>query len=293
MRTMEIGIGLPATHPGTPSWQLTEWARRADGHGFSTLGILDRLVYDNYEPLTTLAAAAAVTERIRLATSILIAPYRADVAVLAKQAATVQRLSEGRLVLGMAAGFREDDYGSNGTSARGRGARLDAMVERMRRIWAGAPEEGFEHPIGPLPESGPPRLMFGGHSEGALRRAGRHGWAWIAGGSTGKDYRANLAKARGVWSADGIAEDAEPRKVALLYTALGPDAERHAEEYLGRYYAFLGPQFARRVVGGALTDAAALRDTVAEYRESGCDELLLFPCAAGPDQVDLFAKAVL
>ncbi|MFC7591183.1 LLM class flavin-dependent oxidoreductase [Nonomuraea antimicrobica] len=184
---MDIGVALPSLIPGARAGRLLEWARRADRLGFSTLGALDRLVYDGLESLTALAAAAAVTERIELATTVLIAPYRADVAVLAKQAATVDLLSGGRLILGLAAGLREDDYTANGTVLAGRGRRLDAMTERLQRIWSG-PEDGFGNPVGPvLPR--PPRLLFGGHSEAALRRAARHGWGWIAGGGAPRATR--------------------------------------------------------------------------------------------------------
>src|SRR5947209_5832233 len=100
---MEIGIGLPATIPGVEREQLLEWARRADARGFSSLGVIDRLVYGNLESLVTLGAAAAVTERIRLTTAILLLPFR-NAAVVAKQAATVDRISDGRLVLGVAVG---------------------------------------------------------------------------------------------------------------------------------------------------------------------------------------------
>src|SRR3954469_13863033 len=111
---MDVGIGLPATIPGVEGAQLIEWARRAEARGFSSLGTIDRLVYGNYEPLIALAAAAAVTERIRLATSILIAPYRRNAAHLAKEALSVDRLSGGRLVFGVAVGGREDDYEASG-----------------------------------------------------------------------------------------------------------------------------------------------------------------------------------
>src|SRR5262245_37625801 len=99
---MEVAIGLPSTIRGVEGAQVVEWARRAEAAGFSSLGTIDRIVYGNYDPLIALAAAAAVTERIRLVTSILILPLRTNTALMAKQAATVQRMSGGRLVLGLA-----------------------------------------------------------------------------------------------------------------------------------------------------------------------------------------------
>jgi alkanesulfonate monooxygenase SsuD/methylene tetrahydromethanopterin reductase-like flavin-dependent oxidoreductase (luciferase family) len=78
-----------------------------------------------------------VTERIRLATAILIAPYRANGALVAKQAATVDHLSNGRLVLGVAPGGREDDFEASGVDFHSRGKIFDEMLEQWRRIWAG------------------------------------------------------------------------------------------------------------------------------------------------------------
>ncbi len=83
-------------------------ARR--GARFSSLGTIDRIAYENYEPLVALAAAAAVTEQIGLATTVLLGPLRENAVVLAKQVASLHALSGGRFTLGIGLGGRDDDY---------------------------------------------------------------------------------------------------------------------------------------------------------------------------------------
>src|SRR3954454_9396523 len=134
---MKIGIGLPNTVPGTEGDDMREWATRAESAGFSTLGTIDRTVYRNHEPLIALAYAAAVTERIGLLTSILIAPLRSNTALLAKQAASVDVLSGGRLTLGLSVGGREDDFEVAGVDFSKRGAIFDHQLEEMHELWSG------------------------------------------------------------------------------------------------------------------------------------------------------------
>src|SRR3954471_19624764 len=158
---MEVGIGLPTTIPGVERDQVLEWARRAEARDFSSLGTIDRVVYRNYEPLLALAAAAAVTERIRLATTVLLAPIRANAALLAKQAATVDHLSNGRLVLGVAIGGREGDDEASGGDFHTRGRQFDQRLEPWQGVGGGG-SFGTAGGIGPKPPRGRPTLIIGG-----------------------------------------------------------------------------------------------------------------------------------
>src|SRR5215208_7202316 len=178
---MDIGIGLPATIPWTNAPLILEWAKRADSSPFSSLGILDRLVYPNYEPLITLAAAAAVTERVRLMTTVLIAPLR-RAGVLAKQAATIEALSGGRLTLGLGVGAREDDFQFAPASFHDRGRRFEEQLELMKGVWSGQPVSEEVGAVGPPPaQEGGPELLIGGYTPVSIRRVGRWGDGFISG----------------------------------------------------------------------------------------------------------------
>ena len=279
---MEVGIGLPATIPGVTGDQLTDWARRADSAGFSSLGTIDRIAYANYEPFIALAAAAAVTERIRLLTSIAILPYRVNAAFVAKQAASIQSLSGGRLVLGLAVGGREDDFEASGVDFEGRGRAFEAMLERMKEVWAG--EE-----IGPAVDP-PPSLIIGGQVQAAYERAARYGDGWIMGGGPPDQLAQGREKAEAAWKEAG--REGSPRIMALVYYALGDGAQEHANTYLHDYYAWLG-DIAGMIASSAATDADTVKQYVSGFEQAGCDELICFPCSPDPEQVDLLADAAL
>ena len=283
---MEIGIGLPNAVRGVARDGIVEWARRAEAAGFSSLGTIDRIAYPNYESLIALAAAAAVTERIRLVTDIMIAPLRASAALLAKQSATIDHLSGGRLVLGLAPGGREDDFALSGVDFHRRGRLFDEQLEALPRLWAG---EGGLGPAAASP-GGRPGLLIGGANEKAYARAARHADGWTAGGAGPEAFGQAREAVRAAWKDAG--RDGEPRTMALFYFALGDDPEGAARASLGDYYSFLG-EYAERVVEGALKDPGALRSTLAAYKEAGADEVICFPASADPAQVDLLAAAVL
>jgi alkanesulfonate monooxygenase SsuD/methylene tetrahydromethanopterin reductase-like flavin-dependent oxidoreductase (luciferase family) len=278
---MDVAIGLPNAVPGTTGGQLVEWARRADARGFSSLGTIDRIVYENYEPLTALAAAAAVTERIGLCTSVLLGPLRVNATELAKQALSLHALSGGRFTLGIGLGGRDDDYEASGVELAGRGRRLDTMLAEIKEVWSGGR-------VGPTVE-GAPRLVVGGHADASFARAARFADGWIAAGSGPDQFSAGASKAEAAWSEAG--RDAGPRTMALAYYSLGDRAEQEARAYLTDYYAWLGEDVAEFLVAGAAKDPETVKQYIATYEAAGCDELILFPSSSDPAQVDLLAAA--
>jgi len=277
---MDIGVGLPHALRGVSGETIVTWAKEADEAGFSSLATLDRLVYDNFESLTTLAAAAAVTSRAKLVTSILISPLHGNTALFAKQAATIDRLSNGRLVLGIAAGSRPDDFRASKIEMGGRGKGIEAQVAEARAIWAGE-RRGFAGGIGPALPAAPPILM-GGHSPAAINRASRLADGWISGGGGVGMFKQGLGAFRAAWAAAG--RESAPRVVALVYFALGAGGAELADQYLSDYYGF-APPYAQLVLRNAAVGEDKLRATLAELEEAGCDEVLLAPCGAELDQL--------
>ncbi len=281
---MNVGIGLPNAVRGVDRAGIVDWAQRAERAGFSSLGTLDRIVYSNYESLIALAAAAAVTERIELVTDILIAPLRSNAALFAKQAATIDSLSSGRLTLGLAVGGRPDDFEVSGVEFGRRGRIFDQQLADVTAIWRG------ERGVGPAPRGGRPGLLIGGSAEAAFERAARFGDGWTLGGGTPDAFARGLEKMNQAWSDAG--REGKPRTMVLFYFALGADAGQRAEDSLGHYYAFLG-DYAQRVVGSAAKDADTVRGYLSAFESAGADEVICFPASADVGQVDLLAEAAL
>src|ERR671923_577999 len=270
---MDVGIGLPNTIPGADGRLVVEWARRADEGPFSTLATLDRLAYDSIEPFCALAAAAAVTERIELATMIAIGPLR-NTALLVKQAASVDALSGGRLTLGLAVGARLDDYEIAGVEHGGRGARLSEQLATLRD----GDGSGIRSDL---------RLLVGGNTGPAYARMARYADGYAHNGGPPRAFDRAAAGARAAWS--DLGRPGRPLLWGQGYFALGDEDAGAA--YLRDYYAFTGP-FAEKIAAGNLTSGRAVRDFVRGYREAGCDHLVLLPTVSDPAQLDRLADVL-
>ncbi|CAN5587575.1 LLM class F420-dependent oxidoreductase [soil metagenome] len=175
------------------------------------------------DPLIWLAYVAAVTETLLLGTGILILPQR-NPAIVAKEVASLDRLSGGRVRLGIGVGWLEEEFDALGTPFAGRGRRTDAYVAAMRALWTGEPitlDDGYqvwEKAISlPTPPNGSVPIVIGGHSEAAARRAGRLGDGFFPGKGSPQDLADLFTVMR------QAAQDAGRDPEAIEVTAGAPD----------------------------------------------------------------------
>ncbi|HZU17524.1 MAG TPA: LLM class flavin-dependent oxidoreductase [Candidatus Dormibacteraeota bacterium] len=291
---MQLGIGLPNSLPyGLDRRLFLDWARAADAAGFHCLATLDRPNYDMWDPLAALAAAAAVTERARLVTAVMQLPNRNEVLV-AKQAAVIDRVSDGRLDLGVALGGRADDYEAFGAGMEHRVSRFRRQVRRLREIWTGAREgtqEGFG-PLGPAPVQERIPIWIGANpnNEPGQRRAVALGDGFILGAAAEPEAAAPLLSRIRSWAQ----EQGKPRFTVarIAYVAVGGKAQlEEAVRQTRRYYPMGTPRPPEEMVKHGPPEAVA--EWVGRNAEAGFDLTILFPQVPSLEQVELLAERVL
>ena len=285
---VRIGVGLPAAVPGVDAATIGDWAAEAERAGFASVGVIDRLVYDNLEPLTALAAAAARTRHVELLTTVLNVGWRANPVLLAKQIASVELLSGGRLTAGLGLGGWPEDFAASDVPTSGGGARLRSTLATMRRVWSGelAAKGG---PMRRLPE-GRPGLLFGGLVPAAHARAATEGQGWVAPLLGFQMLEDGAAAVRRAWAEAGRA--GEPRIVTGRYFSLGRDAGdagRAADRYIGHYYGDEAVPVAR---ADTLTSPGRIREEIDRLRAAGVTDLVLYPSTGDLDQLRLLAEVV-
>jgi alkanesulfonate monooxygenase SsuD/methylene tetrahydromethanopterin reductase-like flavin-dependent oxidoreductase (luciferase family) len=265
---MHVGIGLPINDPDA----LPGWARRADAGPFRSLGLLDRLVYPNPDPLITLAALAAVTERIRLQTEVLLAPLHRP-ALLAKQCATLDRLSAGRFTLGIGVGTRPDDYAAVNVDFHRRGRVLDEQLPVLHQAWSG----------------NGPEVLFGGFAQAVIDRVARWGDGFLGAALPPKYLDQLFRKVEQAWAAEGRA--GRPRLVAQTNVAIGPplmidEARRELRAYYG------DTEYTEHAVEGMLTTPEQIRTALAAFADIGADEVMLYCWASDSAQLDRISDVI-
>ncbi len=289
---MDVGVALPQMVPDLDRSRFLAWCRAVDEGPFSSISAGERITFDNLDGFTLLAGAAAATERVRILFNVVVAPWH-RVPLLAKELASTDVLSGGRVEVVVGVGGRSQDYAALDAEFAGRFGRLDEAVDQLRRLWAGeALVDGAA--VGPPPvQPGGPRILCSGTGPKSLARAAR--WADGVSGFTlaadPSEAATVFATADRAWAEAGRAE--RPRRVMGSFVALGPGAADTLEAFGRRYLAVFGERVAvglsRRM---PLHSTAALERFLGGLDEEGCDEVILVPADGDPDLVARLAEAV-
>jgi alkanesulfonate monooxygenase SsuD/methylene tetrahydromethanopterin reductase-like flavin-dependent oxidoreductase (luciferase family) len=283
---MRIGIGLPNQVRDVHAPVIPAWARRAEEAGFATLGTTGRVAYPGVMDTVALATAAGATTTIGLLSQVLVATAWPGT-LLAKEAASIDGVSGGRLTLGIGVGIREDDFVVPGHGPRDRGARMDRDLATYRSMWAGEPVPGSPNPAVPAGGRQVP-LLFGATTPAAYRRMAESSDGYIAASVPAAVASGAFDAARAAWQAAG--RPGQPRLVGLNYFALG-DPDRGRANIVDYYAAT--PEYQDIVVDGVHTDAESLRDAVKQFEALGADELILGPGTDDLDEITRLADIVL
>jgi probable F420-dependent oxidoreductase len=294
---MQFGVWIPNCRHLATTPIIRGMAARAEQLGYDSVWVSDHVVVPNanverigaciYDPLITLSVIAGATSRVRLGTTVLIVPYRNPV-VTAKMVSSLDALSDGRVILGIGAGWLAEESTALGAPFEERGAMTDEYVAAMQELWTSA-APSFEGKytkfsalqFEPKPVQKPhPPIWVGGHARASLRRAAALGAAW---------HPINLPLA------DIQAGQAELRRLSVQYGRATPPATtlRNDVRVLRRGEAAPPPLHGGRVLAG---EPDALADQLRALRAAGVEHLALeFLSADGADldeQMSLFAQRV-
>ncbi|MGZ6930551.1 MAG: LLM class flavin-dependent oxidoreductase [Acidimicrobiia bacterium] len=290
---MNLGMTLPSFVVGVDGAAIRDWCRRIDDGPYSCVAVGERVAYPSHDLVTSLAFAAAATTRVRLVSTIVVLPSH-DAVRLAKQAATIDVLSEGRLTLGVGVGGRDQDYLAVGASLERRFARLDEQVATMRAVWRGEEVVDGVPPIGPTPvQAGGPPVLTAAMGPKSLACSAR--WAdGLSGfdlapdpGSVARTFEA----VREAWIDAGRSE--RPWLATSSWFALGDDAGARLHGYARNYLSTFGDEAASAMAGLCrLDDPGRLREAVAALAETGCDELVLVPTTDDGRELDRLERAL-
>ncbi len=280
---MEIGVVLPSGVPGVDGRTVVEWARRTDAGPFSSIAVADRLAYPNLDLMMTLAAAAAVTSRVRLVANVLLAGWRQP-PLVAKEIATLAALAPGRVSIGVGVGGRPADYELVGLPWDQRGRLVDECLGAVFRIKdAGAPDQD----LGPqLPDD--VEILIGGASPPALRRLVRYGHGYMSGGLKPGIFAFEAMASLQAWQAAG--RPGRPRIVAGTWYASSEDPDDRASASLAHYLQQGGPP--PPVNAGIARGRDGVTECVRSFREQGADEVILFPLVDDVGELDWLADVV-
>ena len=284
---MNIGLCFPYSQDDLSRDVMLEWFRRVDQGPFSTLSCGERVVGSSVDMVATLAAAAAVTERVRIVPTLYVLPMHPAIKV-AKHAATLDLISDGRITITVGIGGRVHDYQCMEKEPVRRYARMDEQVAQIRSIWAGElPFEGTE-PVGPRPvqPNGPPILAGVTGPKGIARAAkwadGIYSWS---GNGVADEMKLQQELVRAAWQEAG--RDTAPQRVAGFWYCLAPNADEKLKGYVYKYIKVMGEEAANYMAASVdRSTHDAVRASLDAYEELGVEECWLNTATAELAEID-------
>jgi probable F420-dependent oxidoreductase len=294
-----IGLCFVNPAPLTKPENVVNFAKKCEAMGLHSIWTIDRIAYDNLEPLILLAAVAGATQKIRIGTSVLLPGLRHP-ALLAKIVATLDFISNGRLTIGVGFGSRENDFTAVEVPFEGRGSRAVECIQLMKRLWT---EEKVTHKgrffnvqnltLRPRPIQQPhPPIFTGGSAEIALKRAGTWANGFICGSSAIPEFSTTWEKIAQYARAAGRNPN-EIEKAGLTFMVINENTAKAIEtlnSYVMRYYGRLRGDVASTSLVGSAT---AVADRIEAFLSRGLDTLIIGLADPNPKQLDLFGEKVL
>jgi alkanesulfonate monooxygenase len=310
MGSVAFGLALEnfTPHPDEPSFEsLAAYAKRAEELGFDSLWAWDHMLLGSknafpfLESLSTLAALSALTQRVELGTGVLVLPLRNPV-VLAKVTSTLDRISGGRLILGVAGGWYEREFEAVGVPFSERGRLFERNLEVLIRFWTEdslsgqADEMTFKNAVMlPKPARGPrPRVLVGGYVDRVLRRAATLGDGWLAYFYTPDAFARSWAKVRSFAEEAGRDPDAlhNLSQLVICVDDTFEAADRRARAFMGAY--FDTPAWSEATQDHAIRGTPEqCVEQLGEHLEAGVRHVALVPADYAAEQVEAVASDVL
>jgi probable F420-dependent oxidoreductase len=288
-----VGLTIAAASAEATGDTPLAFARRAEAAGLHSVWATDRILDRTPDPLVVLSAVAAITSRVRLGTAVLLGALRRPL-LLAKAAATLDQLSNGRLILGLGAGSRPEDFAAADVPLRERGRRTADLPALLRMAWSGQPIDyqgrAFAYEVGPMgvlpPQGERLPIWFGGRADAVLQRVASVGDGFIGSTSGGVDgFRSNWATIR-AYAEQAGRDPSSITPAALIHYSLDTDRERAREAmrtYLVRSY---GPRRLEQGLGVMVGTPDDLVDGAQAYFDAGVDVLILTSITARLEHVD-------
>jgi alkanesulfonate monooxygenase SsuD/methylene tetrahydromethanopterin reductase-like flavin-dependent oxidoreductase (luciferase family) len=287
-------MALPNMADGWTRSSWGDWCRIVDEGPFRSISCGERITFRNVEMLTSLAASAVLTERVRVMANLVVTPWHAS-ALLAKQLATIDVMSDGRLDVAVGVGARGQDFEAVGASMDRRHARVDEHVAELCRLWSGEPAVPGAPPLGPSPvQAGGPPLYAGALGPKSMARAAR----WAVGVSSfslnldPEEIAAAVGLARSAWHEAGHAD--APRFAVACFFALGDGAPSTLAGFARDYFEVFGRGFAQAMADlASLSSPGGLDRALAAVDDQGLvDEVILVPATVHPSCAALAAEVV-